>query len=72
MSTYSLDDLIRKWKQGDLSQEQMIDHMVQQVKLLHDKQIEILQRVVEIAKQLAQVHAPATAPAPQSKRKGGR
>jgi hypothetical protein len=69
MSTYSLDELIHKWKQGDLSQEQMTGHMVQHMKLLHDQQIEILQRVVEMAKQLAQMHAPATAPAPQRKRK---
>ena len=71
MSTYSLDELIHKWKQGTLSQEQMTGHMVQHLKLLHDQQIEILQRVVEIAKQLAQVSAPAPAPTTRRKRKGG-
>ena len=69
MSTYSLDELIHKWKQGTLSQEQMTGHMVQHLKLLHDQQIEILQRVVEIAKQLALVHAPTPSPEPKTRRK---
>lgn len=38
MSTYSLDELLRKWTQGDLTADQAIGQIVQHLKRLHEQQ----------------------------------
>ncbi len=37
MSTYSLDELLRKWSQGDLTPDQAIGHMLQHLTRLNEE-----------------------------------
>lgn len=38
MSTYPVEELLRKWTQGALTAEQAIGHILQHLKLLYEQQ----------------------------------
>lgn len=45
MSTYAVDELLRKWTQGTLTGEQALGHVLQHLKLLHDQIASLEQRL---------------------------
>ena len=44
-STYSLPDLLRKWAQGDLTAEQAIGHLLQNLLAMGNRQSEFEKRL---------------------------
>lgn len=46
MSAYPLDELLRKWTQGDMSTEQAVGHIIQHLKRLDEGQSDLDRRLV--------------------------
>ncbi|MFN8486384.1 MAG: hypothetical protein U0350_02255 [Caldilineaceae bacterium] len=45
MSTYSLPDLLQRWSKGDLTADQAIGQLLQQLLILADRQTELDKRL---------------------------
>ncbi len=57
MSTYSLPDLFHQWKQGNLTAEQAVGHVLQNL-------LTVVQRLAELEKRLRQLEQPPLNPKP--------
>ena len=51
MSTYSLPDLLQQWTQGNLTAEQAIGHLLQNL-------LPLMQRLADLEKRLRQLEQP--------------
>ncbi len=51
MSTYSLPDLLHRWTQGNLTAEQAVGHVLQNL-------VPLLQRLTDLEKRLRQLEQP--------------
>ena len=57
MSTYSLPDLLHQWVQGNLTAEQAVGHVLQNL-------LSLLQRLTDLEKRLRQLEQPPLKPKP--------
>lgn len=71
MSTYLFDEFLRQWAQGSLTPEQAIGHLLQHVRLQHERLSTLEGRFTALAAEVADrvVGPPQPAPVTRKKRR---